>query len=286
MRFPRFLPAAVTAAALFGVAPAIAAEPLGRVNGQDITESELNRMEAELGPEVAGLPAEARRRVLFEAWLEERLLADAGEKAQLGKGPEFENRMKYYRLRALRDAYFETKVRDAIGEDEAKKVYDAEVGKLKPEPEVRARHILVKTEEEAKGVVKELKGGADFIALAQKHMPGQGGASGGDLGYFTRGQMVKAFEDAAFAMEKGQVSEPVKSEFGWHVIKVEDKRDRQPPSFADVKGQIMNSLVRAKLQTITQDLRKAAKVEVFDESLKKALAEEESGGDQQTEEKK
>jgi peptidyl-prolyl cis-trans isomerase C len=251
----------------------MAAEPLARVNGQDITEAELSLMESELGPEVAGLPAEARRRVLFESWLEERLLADAAEKAKLGSGPDFDARMKYYRLRALRDAYFEKNVRGGVSEDEAKKFYDQEVGKMKPESEIHARHILVKTEDEAKKIVKELKGGADFVALAQKHMPGQSGASGGDLGYFTRGQMVKAFEDAAFALEKGQISDPVKSEFGWHIIKVEDKRDRQPPSFDEVKGQIMASLVRAKLQSVTQELRKGAKIEVLDADLKKAMAE-------------
>jgi peptidyl-prolyl cis-trans isomerase C len=277
-RLSKFSSAAAAIVALLSAAPALAAEPLARINGQDITEAELNIIESELGPDVAGLPAEARRRVLFESWLEERLLADAADKAQLGAGSDFEARMKYYRLRALRDAYFEKKVRDAVGEDEAKKVYDAEVGKLKPETEVHARHILVKAEDEAKAVVGELKAGGDFVALAQKHMPGQSGASGGDLGYFTRGQMVKAFEDVAFTLDKGQVSDPVKSEFGWHVIKVEDKRDRQAPSFADVKGQILASLVRAKLQTVTQELRKSAKIEVLDASLKKAMAEEADAG--------
>src|SRR2546430_8569212 len=129
------------------------------------------------------------------------------------------------------------------------KVYDDAIGQMKKEPEVRARHILVETEDEAKAVVAELKKGADFAELAKAKSKDPGSADGGDLGYFTKDQMVPEFSEVAFKLEKGQLSDPVKSQFGWHVIKVEDKRERQPPEYDKVKDQLENFLVRSEEHT-------------------------------------
>lgn len=247
---------------------------LAKVNGIEITEGELAFAEAEIGQELAGVAPENRRRVLVEYLTEAHLMADAAEKAQLGSGGDFEARMKYYRLRALRDAFFEKKVRDAVTADAAKALYDERVKSIPVQQEIRARHILVKTEDEAKNLAKEVAGGADFGELAKKHSQDQGGEGGGDLGYFTRGQMVKQFEDAAFGLESGKVSAPVQTEYGWHLIKIEDKRDRKPPSFEEVKDQIVQSLVQAKLQTSVRDMRGAAKIEFVDADLKKAVEAE------------
>jgi peptidyl-prolyl cis-trans isomerase C len=250
---------------------ALAAGPVARVNGADITEAELNFAEGEVGSEIAGLPAEARRRVLLEYLVEAHLFAEAAAKNQLGSGKEFEERVAYYKLRALRDSFYEKKVRDAVTEAQAKAAYNEQIAKIPPEPEVRARHILVKTEQEAKDLVKQLKGGADFTELAKKSSDGPSAATGGDLGYFSHGQMVKQFEDVAFALKPGQISDPVQTEFGWHVIKVEDKRNRPVPSFDEVKDQLMASLVQNQLKTIVQGLRSSAKVEIVDPELKKAI---------------
>ena len=149
--------------------------------------------------------------------------------------------------------------------------YDEQIGKLKPEAEVHARHILVKTEDEAKDLVKQLRAGADFNELAKKSSDGPSSHTGGDLGYFARGQMVKTFEDAAFALEPGQISDPIKSEFGWHVIKVEDRRNRPAPSFEEVKDQITASLIQAQLKDTVQKLRSSASVDIIDPELKKAM---------------
>ncbi len=251
------------------------AEPVARVNGMDITEAELAFAEAEVGAEIAGLPEESRRRVLVEYLVEAHLFAEAAEKAKLGEGKAFEDRLAYYKLRALRDAFYETKVRDAVTDEQAKAIYDEQVSKLTPEEEVRARHILMKTEAEAKDIAEQIKKGADFVELAKKSSDGPSAQSGGDLGYFSRGQMVKTFEDAAFALEKGQVSAPVQTEFGWHIIKLEDKRPRPLPTFEEVKEQLTASLIQNKLRTVVQDLRASAKVEIVDEELKKAIEEEE-----------
>ncbi len=253
---------------------ALAAGPVARVNGADITEAELTFAETEVGSEIAGLPVESRRRVLVEYLVEAHLFAEAAGKSQLGTGKEFEDRLAYYKLRALRDTFYEKKVREAVSEAQAKSAYQEQIAKLTPEAEVHARHILVKTEEEAKDLVKQLKAGADFNELAKKSSDGPSAQTGGDLGYFSRGQMVKPFEDVAFALKPGQISDPVQTEFGWHVIKVEEKRDRPLPSFDEVKDQLMASLIQNQLKTVVQGLRSSAKIEVVDPELKKAIEED------------
>jgi peptidyl-prolyl cis-trans isomerase C len=250
------------------------AAPIARVNGTDITEAELAFAEAEVGAEIAGLPAESRRRVLLEYLVEAHLFADEAGKSKLGAGKDFEDRLSYYKLRALRDTFYEKRVREAVTDAQAKAAYDEQIAKLKPEAEVRARHILVKSEQEAKDLIAQLKGGADFSELAKKSADGPSSATGGDLGYFSRGQMVKAFEDAAFVLEAGQISAPVQSDYGWHVIKVEDKRNRPVPTFDEVKDQIMASLIQTQLRDVVQKLRGGAKVEIVDADLKKAIEED------------
>lgn len=265
----------------------MAAGPVARVNGQDISEAEVAIAENEFGSVIAGLPVEARRRVVVEYLIEAHLLAEAAKAEKLDSGEEFDTRINYFKLRALRDLFIEKKGKDQVSEAAAKAVYDEQVGKLKPEQEISARHILVKTEDEAKVIAKEIAGGADFAELAKtKSLDTGSGASGGDLGYFTRNQMVKPFEDAAFALKKGEVSKPVQTEFGWHVIKVEDIRERALPSFEDVKDQITASLVQAKLQELVQNMRNKAKIDIFDPQVKKAMEEEGNEADDAQPEKK
>ncbi len=248
-----------------------AAGPVARVNGTNIGEAEMTFAENEVGSEIAGLPVEARRRVLLEYLVEAHLFADAAAKAQLGQGKEYEERLAYYKLRALRDTFYEKKIREAVTEAQAKAAYDEQIKTIKPEEEIRVRHILLKTEQEAKDIVKQLKAGANFVDLVKKSSDGPSAATGGDLGFFARGQMVKPFEDVAFALKPGEVSEPVQTEFGWHVIKMEERRNRPIPSFDEVKEQLMSSLVQNQLKTVVQGLRSTAKIEVLDPALKKAM---------------
>ena len=254
--------------------PAAADDPVvARVNGVDITQSDLEFAADDLGPRLANFSAEERKKVLLQYLIESELIAGAGRTDSLDKAETFPERMKYYERRALRDAYFDLKIYEAVTEAEAKKIYDEKIGQVKPEQEVHARHILVETEAEAKDVAERLKKGEDFAALA-KEKSKDPGAEGGDLGFFTRGQMVKPFEEAAFALDVGQISEPVQSPFGWHVIKVEEKRDQPLPTFDQVKDGIIAQLVQLKAQEVVSDLRKAANIEVVDPTLKKAIEEE------------
>ncbi len=254
--------------------PAAADDPVvARVNGVDISQSDLDFAADDLGPRLANFSAEERKKVLLQYLIESELIAGAGRSDNLDKAETFPGRMKYYQRRALRDAYFDLKIYEAVTEAEAKKIYDEKIGQVKPEQEVHARHILVETEAEAKDVAERLKKGEDFAALA-KEKSKDPGAEGGDLGFFTRGQMVKPFEEAAFALDVGQISDPVQSPFGWHVIKVEEKRDQPLPTFDQVKDGIIAQLVQLKAQQVVGDLRKAAKIEVVDPTLKKAMEEE------------
>jgi peptidyl-prolyl cis-trans isomerase C len=133
------------------------------------------------------------------------------------------------------------------------------------EEEVHARHILVASEDEAKAIVAQLKGGADFAAIAKEKSKDPGAANGGDLGYFTKDQMVPEFAEAAFKLDKGQISDPVHTQFGWHIIKVEDKRTKPTPSFDQVKGQIENFVAHRAQAELVDNLRKTAKIERLDQ---------------------
>jgi len=246
------------------------------VNGYSITEADLSLAEAEIGNELGNLPEATRRRVLVEFMIENQLYAEAAEAEKLGSGPDFEKRMAFWRQRALRDAYFEKTVKSSIGVEAAKAIYDDKVKQLPPEEEVQARHILVASEDEAKKLIGRAEKGEDFAKLAEEASGDAGSKTqGGMLGYFSKGQMVPQFEEAAFGMKKGEISKPVQSQFGWHVIKVEDRRQKPPPSFDEVKDRLIGSMVQNKAQGIAKELRGKAKIDYIDPEIKK-MAEEDA----------
>jgi len=261
------------------MAPALAqdAKPVATINGKVLTEADVKLADQEIGPELAQLPEATKRRVLVEYLIENEVFASAAADAKLASGPVFEQRMAYWKRRALRDLYFETSVREAVKESDAKAFYDEQVKAMKPQEEVKAAHILVEDEAKAKELAEKIAKGGDFAALAKEHSKDPGSKDqGGDLGFFGRGQMVPEFEKAAFETEKGKVSAPVKSAFGWHIVKVEDKRTKEPPSFDSVKDRILGSLLQQKAQSIGTELRNKAKIEYVAEDLKKAMAEDEA----------
>jgi peptidyl-prolyl cis-trans isomerase C len=279
-----FAHAVVLAAALaLASPPAVAQGPepskvVATVNGKPITEQDLRFAESEVGNDLGSLPVETRRRVLLEYVIENALFADAAEGAKLGAEAAFDVRLRYWRRRALRDAYFDKSVRGAIDDAEARRVYTQQIGNVRPEEEVRARHILVETEALAREIVDGLKKGGDFAELSKKHSKDPGSReNGGDLGYFQRGQMVPQFEEAAFKLAKGDISPPVQSQFGWHIIKLEDKRSKPLPTFEEVKERLVGSLVHRKAQEVAKGLRAAAKVEFLDADIRRQVEAEQAG---------
>ena len=240
------------------------------VNGSDIKQSDLDFAASEVGAQLANIPPEDRRMMLLQFVIENQLMADAATKDGLDSGQSFDDRLKYHRRRTLRDAYYDKSVRDAVTEAEAKKIYDEKVAGLKPEEEIHARHILVATKEEAEAVAERLKKGEDFATVA-KEVSKDPSAEDGDLGYFTRGQMLKPFEDAAFALKVDEISEPVQTQFGWHIIEVEEKRTRPLPTFDDVKDNIIIQLTQQKAKQTLSDLHETAKIDIVDPEIKKSM---------------
>jgi peptidyl-prolyl cis-trans isomerase C len=234
---------------------------VARVDGTEIRESDLAIAEEDLASNLQQMPAEARREYLITFMADMMLVAKAAEAKKLGDNDDFKRRIGYARTKLLMEQLLQSEAKTAITPEAMKKVYDEAIAQVKKEPEVRARHILVETEDEAKAVLAELKKGADFAELAKAKSKDPGSSDGGDLGYFTKEQMVPEFAEVAFKLDKGAISDPVKSQFGWHIIKVEDKRDRQPPEFDKVKEQIEQYLVRKSQAEMITKLRAAAKID-------------------------
>ncbi|MEO1206327.1 MAG: peptidylprolyl isomerase [Pseudomonadota bacterium] len=246
------------------------------VNGAKITEKDLAFAEIEIGSDLGNIPPESRRRVLVEYLIENQLFADAARAQKLAETESFGERMEYMRRRALREEYFQTQIKTSVSEAAAKTYYNDQIKGMKQEEEVKARHILVETEDEARDLLEKINRGEDFEKLAKENSKDPGSkVNGGLLGYFGRGQMVPQFEDAAFKGEIGDVSQPVQSRFGWHLIKVEDKRQKPLPTFDAVKDRILNSMILQQAQAKAQDLRKTSKIEYLDPEIIKQVEEQE-----------
>ena len=246
-------------------APASASDPvIARVNGVDIKQSDLALAEEDVGADMQAASPEAKREHLISYLADIIMVTQAADKKNLADNPDFKRQLAFLRSKLLMGYELQQEAKTALTDEALKQTYDEAVKSMSGQEEVRARHILVEGEDEAKAIIEQLKGGADFAKLAKEKSKDPGAAEGGDLGYFTKDQMVPEFADVAFKMYPGQLSNPVKTQFGWHVIKVEDKRTKQPPEFEKVKDQIEAYLARKAQSDFIAKLRQSAKVERFD----------------------
>jgi peptidyl-prolyl cis-trans isomerase C len=242
-----------------------AADPVvARVNGVDIRQSDLALAEEDLGADMQSVPPEARREHLISYLADIIMVNQAAEKKKLADNPEFKRRLAFLRNKLLMGYELQEEAKAAINDETLQQTYNDAVKSIGGQEEVRARHILVDSEDEAKTLLDQIKGGADFATIAKEKSKDPGAAEGGDLGYFTKDQMVPEFAEVAFKMYPGQLSNPVKTQFGWHIIKVEDKRTKQPPEFDKVKDQIEAYLARKSQSEFISKLRQSAKIERFD----------------------
>lgn len=263
-RVLRAVPAAVLVLSLPVISPALAADDvLATVNGHKIMASELKFANEELKSQLSKIPQDKQKSLLTNYLIDRALIVAAARAEKLDAKPGFAARLAYYQDRAYRDAYFGKVM--AVTDEEVKAFYDKQLKMVPPREEIRARHILVKTEDEAKAIIKELEGGKDFAELAKEKSTGPSKTRGGDLGYFAKGDMVPVFFTAADALKKGEFSKPVKSRFGWHVIKQEDRRVSKPPAIDTVSDQINKLLKRQKAELLIRRLRKDAKIEIVAE---------------------
>lgn len=253
-------PTAVTAPA---ATPAPAPDTvIARVNGGAITQGDLAIASDDPALSLPGVDEAAKKGLLVDYMIDLKVGAQAAEGARVGDSPEFKRKLAYFRDKLLLDDYLAQESKKAVTPEAAKALYDQTVKAMKPEEEARARHVLVDNEAEAKGIAKRIKDGEDFskVAAASSKDPGSK-AEGGDLGWFTRERMVAPFAEAAFKLKAGEVSEPVKTQFGWHVIKLEEKRTKPIPSFDEMKEQVDQYLTRKAQQDVILKLRESAKIE-------------------------
>src|SRR6201996_5316486 len=252
-------------AALTFVAPA-SADPkvLAKVDGQPITDEDVADAMTDIGP---GLPQKlegpARQKYVLDYLIDLKLAAKKAEADKLTSTPEFDRKLAYYRDKLAMEELLSSVGKAATTEEAERKAYDEAAKAEPPQQEIHARHILLPTEDEAKKALARVKGGEDFAKVATELSKDPAG-DGGDLGWFTKDRMVPEFADAAFKLQPGQVSEPVKSQFGWHIIKVEERRMKTFPPFDQVKDQAARYVAQKAQSDLIASLHNAAKIELFD----------------------
>src|SRR5262249_13703559 len=250
--------------ALFAVVAAASAEPkvLATVNGKQITDEDLKIAADDLrGSIPPQLDAKARAAYLLDFLIDGELVAQKALAEKADQAPDFAKKLAYQREKVLMESVLEQVAKTAATDAAIKAAYDQAAKAQKPQTEIHARHILVNTEEEAKAALKRLMDGKEEFADIAKAVSKDPGAEGGDLGWFTKDRMVPEFAEAAFKLDVGQVSDPVKTPFGWHIIEVLDKRDKTFPPLDEVKPQVTNYVVQKAQSALVADLRKNAKIE-------------------------
>jgi peptidyl-prolyl cis-trans isomerase C len=233
------------------------------VNGVELHRSDVVAAQQALPQQYQQLPIEQIYSQLLEQMVTSELVTEAAKKANLADDPEVKKRTAQLQDRVIQDVWIRREVAQAATDKRLHEEYDKYVKNHPPKEEVKASHILVATEDEAKAVIAELEKGGDFAALAKQHSTDPSKDNGGDLGFFSREEMVPEFSEAAFKLAKGEYTKvPVKSQFGWHVIKVEDRRISQP-SFEDAKEELTATLTREVITAKIKELHDGAKIQTF-----------------------
>ena len=245
---------------------------IATVNGTEIHQSDLAVAEEEAG-QLPPMSPDAKKDYLVQFMADMILVSKAAEAKKMGDGADFKRKIAFARNKLLMEQLLQSVGKEALTDEATHKVYDDAVKQLGEQQEVHARHILIRAapgddkagkeaEDKIKAVIERLKKGEDFAKVASDVTEDPSGkANGGDLGYFSKEQMVPEFSDTAFKLEKGQISEPVKTQFGWHVIKVDDKRAKAVPKFEEVKLQIESYVTRKAQAELVTKLRAEAKIE-------------------------
>jgi peptidyl-prolyl cis-trans isomerase C len=241
------------------------------VNGKNINESDLIAFIQQLPPQIQSQVQLLMPQILDQL-VNNALTTEAGRGAGLAGDEEVQQRVAKIEDLIIGQTYLQRQLDERVTDDKLEAAYQEYLAENPPERQLKARHILVATEEEAKDVIAALDGGADFAELAKDRSTGPSGASGGELPPFKAGEMVPAFSDAAFAMEVGTHSkEPVETQFGFHVIKLEDSTLSEPPAKSELESQLRDQLAQKAVEDIYAELREGAEIDIL---LGKPKAEE------------
>lgn len=258
---------AMPAAAEPSAGAAAADDPVvATVNGAEIHKSEVEAAIAQLPAQVRQqLPPQMLVPLMADQLATGRLLAEKGYAENLQNTEEVRQRLAQAERRIVQEAWLNRQVEARVSEADIEQAYRDYLAANPPAEEVKARHILVATEEEAKALIQQINNGADFATLARERSTDPGsGAAGGDLGWFRQSEMVQPFADAAFALQPGSVAQqPVQTQFGWHVIEVQDRRMSPPPPLAELREQLVAQLRQDVMQQVITDLRAGAQIVVF-----------------------
>lgn len=256
---------------------ASAARPEGNplvatVNGTEIHRSDIELFYHSLPAQIQQIPIDQIFSRLLERYIDQKLIGQAARKSGVADRPEVKEQIALLTESVLTQAYMNDKIRQQVTESRLHEEYQKAVALEPKREEVRAQHILVKTKEEAEQIIKELKAGADFATIAKQKSLDPSGRTGGDLGYFTRDQMVPAFSEAAFKLKPGEfTTEPVHTQFGWHVIKVEDRRVAGARKFEDMVDELRQKLSEKVYDSVVKGLRAKANVAIVGESKIKPI---------------
>jgi peptidyl-prolyl cis-trans isomerase C len=270
---PLSLAAASLALGLLLATPPLSAQPapaktddpvVARVNGHELHRSDVEMAQRSMPEQYQQVPLPQIYPMLLDQLVGGMLIAEAGRKDKLADDPEVKQRLARLEDRVIQEIYIKRAVQAAATDAKLHEQYDKFVKAQPGNEEISARHILVATEDEAKAIIVDLGKGADFASLAKQKSTDPAKDTGGDLGYFTRDSMVPEFSEAAFKLGKGEYTKtPVHTQFGWHVIKVEDRRTAPPPSFEDSKDELTNEVAREVITAKIKALKDGAKVETF-----------------------
>jgi peptidyl-prolyl cis-trans isomerase C len=248
---------------------AASAKPVGdpvvaRVGTDEIHASELSEAAQALPEELRGMPPTSLYPILLDQLVDRQVVVIAARKQGLERDPSVQRMVARATDSALQNALLTREIAPTLTDDAIRARYERDIAGKSGEPEIRARHILVADEETANKVIAELKGGADFAELAKKYSTDPGAQSGGDLGFFKKGDMLPEFSDAAFALKPGETTPtPVKTRFGWHVIQVEEVRTAPPPAYEQVRDEIRQSLIQEGVTRVLATAKTGLPIEKF-----------------------
>jgi peptidyl-prolyl cis-trans isomerase C len=267
--FAQDAPAAAPAAQ---AAPADPNAVVAKVGDETITEGDLSFAAEDLGQELANVPAADRKAFLVTVLIDMKVMAKAARDEKMDQSEVFKRRLQYLEERALRRAYFSEKISTAVTPEALQAAYDEYVKTFVPQEEVHAHHILVASEDDAKAIKKDIDAGASFEELAKtKSIDPSAAQNSGDLGFFSKGMMVPEFEAAAFALENGKVSDPVQSQFGWHIIKVDEKRQSKPPALEQIGQQLQQQILFKSFDDTVATLKTGVAIDIPDPALADAV---------------
>ncbi len=248
---------------------------VAKIGDNILTEADIAFATEDLGTELSTVPADQRRAFVVGVLVDMKVMAEAARTAKLDETDLYKQRLSYLEDRALRRAYITENVSSAVTDEAVKAVYDKYVAGFQPEQEVRVRHILVSSKEDAEAVKAEIEGGKPFEIAALEYSQDNTASNGGDIGYFSRtSPIVQPFIDAAFALEVGQISDPVETQFGWHIIRVDDKHMSSPLPRDQILSQLQQRVLIDVFSAELVRLKKEMTITFTDPALEAAVMAE------------